>query len=235
LESLHDSRFLAATMNNLLLRQYAEKNNIRNTDQELQLAADELRYSRSLEAIEAVHQWMRETHQTVLSVQEGIDSMLIRNKVRNAIPDSEVQAYYAEHQLEFETVTLYSIRVDSESKAKELLSQINEEGANFHVLAMEHSQDEDTRRVGGYVGMLSRAQVTGAVEAAVFKAKPGAVIGPVKTDHGWNLFKVAAVNKPSAADVAPQIRLTLMEQLTAKLAAEATVEYPVFNDAAAEA
>jgi hypothetical protein len=118
LESLHDSRFLAATMNNLLLRQYAEKNNIRNTDQELQLAADELRYSRSLEAIEAVHQWMRETHQTVLSVQEGIDSMLIRNKVRNAIPDSEVQAYYAEHQLEFETVTLYSIRVDSESKAK---------------------------------------------------------------------------------------------------------------------
>jgi parvulin-like peptidyl-prolyl isomerase len=235
LESLHDNKFLAATVNILLLRQYAEKNNIRNTDQELQLAADELRYSRGLEAVEAVHQWMRESHQTVLSVQEGIDSMLIRNKIRNGIPDSEVQAYYAEHQLEFETVTLYSIRVDNEDKAKELLSQINEEGANFHVLAMEHSQDEDTRHLGGHVGKLGRSQVTGAVEAAVFKAKPGTVIGPVKTDHGWNLFKVAAVNKPGVADAASQIRLALMEQLTTKLAAEATIDYPVFNELAAEA
>ena len=63
-----------------------------------------------------------------------------------------------------------------ESKAKELLSQISEEGANFHVLAMEHSQDENTRHVGGYAGRLTRSQVTGAVEAAVFKAKAGAVI-----------------------------------------------------------
>lgn len=235
LETLHENKFLASTKNHLLLRQYAEKNHIRNTDQELQLAADELRYSRGLEALDAVHQWMRETNQTVLSVEEGIDMMLLRNKVRNAIPDSEVEAYFAEHQLELESVTLYSIRVNSESTAKELLSQINEEGANFHVLAMEHSQDENSRHLGGHIGQLTRAQVTGAVEAAVFNARPGAVIGPVKTDNGWNLFKVAAVNKPRVADAAAHIRLTLLEQLTRKLAEEATIDYPVFDDAAAGA
>lgn len=232
LDNMHENKFLPSMINNLLLRQHAEKQGIRNTDEELQLAADELRYSRGLEAVEAVHQWMRENNQTVLSVQEAIDLMLIHNKVRNAIPDSDVQAYYAEHQLDFESVDLYSIRVDSESKAKELLSQINEEGANFHVLAMEHSQDENTRHLGGYAGRLTRSQMTGAVEAAVFKAKAGAVLGPVKTDNGWNLFKVAAIHKPTVEESASQIRLTLVEQLGKKLLSEARLEFPVFAESA---
>ena len=231
LSLLHDNTFLKDTVRALVVRQYAEKQNIRNTEQELQLAADELRYARGLEAVDATHQWMRANHQSLLSIQESIDQMLLHNKVRSSIPDAQVEAYFAEHQLDFEEVELYSIRVDSEQKARELMTQVTDESANFHAVAMAHSQDDDSKHLGGYVGKLRRLQMTGAVEAAVFKAKPGSVTGPFKTDKGWNLFKVASIHKPTLGEAKSEIRVKLMEQLVDKLVAEASVTYPVFDAA----
>jgi parvulin-like peptidyl-prolyl isomerase len=233
LSLLHDNTFLRDALRNVAIRQYAERHDIRNTDAELQLAADELRYGRGLEAVDAVQEWMRQNHQTPLALQEGIDFMLLNNKVRNSIPDDQIAAYYAEHAIDFEVAELYSIRVDSEAKAKELLAQMNDEEANFHVLAMEHSQDEQSRHLGGFVGRLARKDMTGVVAAAVFSSRPVSVIGPVKTDHGWNLFKVTKITRRPLDEVKGSIRLTLMQQLVDKLLADATVEYDVFDDEAA--
>jgi ABC-type bacteriocin/lantibiotic exporter with double-glycine peptidase domain len=55
---------------------------------------DEVRHSRGLESADAGRQWMRENHQTLLSLQSSIDLMLLRNKVRGAIAEAEVQALH---------------------------------------------------------------------------------------------------------------------------------------------
>ena len=224
--------FLNDAVTLVLLRQYAAERGVANTDAELQLAADELRYTRGQESAEAVRQWLREHHQDVLSFQDGLDLMLLRNKIRNAIPAEEIKAYYAEHAVEFETAEVYSIRVENENLAKELLAQMNDEGANFHVLAMEHSKDEATRPLGGFVGNLTRTGMTGAVAAAVFSSRPVSVIGPVKTEHGWNLFKVTKHHKATLEESADSIRLTLMDDLISKLRAKARIEYPALDAAA---
>jgi len=224
--------FLKDAVANEVIRQYAEKTGISNTDAELQLAVDEVRYSRGLESADAGRQWMRENQQTLLSLQTAVDQMLLRNKVRGAIPAAEVQAHYAEHKLEYEAVDLYSIRVDSQGKAAELHSQITDEGANFHALAMEHSQDDDSRHLGGYVGRLTRSEMTGGVEAAVFATRPPDIIGPIKTEQGWNLFKVTKIHRPTLAESEGRIRLDLMQQLIDKLVAEAAIAYPVLQEEA---
>jgi parvulin-like peptidyl-prolyl isomerase len=218
--------FLNDSVALVLLRQYAAAHGISNTDAELQLAADELRYTRGQEKAEAVAQWLRENHQNALSFQDAIDLMLLRNKIRNAIPAEEIKAYYAEHALELETAEVYSIRVADENVAKELRAQMQDEGANFHVLAMEHSTDDATRHLGGFVGGLTRTGMTSAVAAAVFSSKPVSIIGPVKTEHGWNLFKVTKIHKPTLEESTDAIRLTLMTQLADKLRAKARIEYP---------
>ena len=228
---VHNEDFIDNTVDYALLRNYASHRGIRNSDEELQLAADELRYQRGLEAVDKATQWMRANHQTLWSLQEAIDGMLLRNKIRNAISDTEVAAYYAEHQLELESVELYSIRVASEDTARELLAQINEQGASFLQLAFEHSQDAETKKNGGYAGTLTRGQMTGPIEAAVFKARVGQVVGPIKTEHGYNLFKVAAIHKPTLAESSDNIRMTLFKNLLAKLRAEAEISYPVLEDA----
>jgi parvulin-like peptidyl-prolyl isomerase len=224
--------FLKDAITGEVIRQYAAKTGISNTDAELQLAVDEIRYSRGLESADAARLWLRENQLSVLSLQSAVDLMLLRNKVRGAISQAEVQAHYAEHKLEYEKVDLYSIRVDSQAKAAELHSQITDEGANFHVLAMEHSRDEETRHVGGYVGQLTRGGMAAEVEAAVFASRPPDLIGPVKTEKGWNLFKVTKIHRPTLAEVDGLIRLELMQQLVNRLVGEATITYPVLQETA---
>jgi len=228
---VHEEDFLENTITGVLIRQYAKKKGIVNSDEELQLAADELRYQRGLESVEKLRQWMKANHQTEISLQNAVDGMLLRNKVRAAITDAEIEAYFAEHKLEFDKVELYSCRLESEEKARELLAQIKDEGANFHTLTMEHSVDEMTKAKAGYVGSLTRSEMTSDLEPIVFKAVPGAVVGPVKTEKGWNLFKVAAVHKASLENNRDTIRLQIFTRLIAQLRAEATVSYAVLEQA----
>lgn len=226
---LHEEDFLVNSVVAAVIQQHAAAKGISNTDEELQLAADELRYQRGLESVEKLTQWMKSAHQTVAGLESSIDGMLLRNKIRSGIADAETEAYFAEHRLDFDRVDLYSCRLESEEKAKELLAQINDEGANFHVLTMEHSTDEDTKLKGGYVGRLTRGDLSGDLEAVIFSATPGAVIGPVKTEKGWNLFKVAAIHKASLENEREAIRLKLFNELVAKLLTEAQVLYPVLE------
>ncbi len=227
---LRDSKqFLDKCIDELLIRQYAHKTNITNSDDELQVALDELRYAWGLESSEAFKQWLKSNHQRLLSLQNYVDYKLLRSKVIGSIPDSEIKAYFAEHQLDFDRVELYSIRVGSQEQAEVLLGKITEEGKNFHILAMEHSLDEETRPMTGYVGKVTRGELTVEIEAAVFKAQPGEVIGPLKTEKGYNLFKVSAVYPANLESERNYIRTQQFQNLLAQLRAEATITYPILE------
>lgn len=235
LDIVHEDKFLENTIVFALVRQQAAKKGLSNSDEELQLAADELRYQRGLESLEKLRQWMKANHQTEISLQNAVDGMLLRNKLRSAITDAEIEAYFTEHRLEFDRVELYSCRLDSEEKARELLAQIKDEGADFHVLTMEHSTDHETRPKAGHVGKLSRSELTSDLEAIVFKALPGAVVGPVKTEKGWNLFKVAAIHKASLESERYNIQSKIFEGLVNQLRAQAEVGYPALETVSAAA
>jgi parvulin-like peptidyl-prolyl isomerase len=231
---LHNEDFLRQAEESLLIRKYAQQNGFSNSDAELQLAADELRYQQGLESVEKLHQWIAASHQTLQSLQDALDDMLLRNKVRSAIPESSIAAYFAEHKTEMEAVELYSIRLSSLDKANEILEQINE-GSDFHALAVAHSEDEETRHLGGYANKLSRGVMTGEIEAVVFHARPGTVVGPVRTSKGYNLFKIAALVTPKLDEMQDTIRHILFTQLLEKLRSESSISYPVFQEAAATA
>lgn len=227
---LHDNQLLPQTIEELLIRKYADENGIENTDEELQVAADEMRYQRGLESRAETLQWLENMNQTLASVQNGLDYQLLRNKVRNSIPEDEMRAYFADHKMDFDSVDLYSIRVGSRDVAEELYAQITEEGASFYELAVKHSEDEDTARRGGYVGRLSRGDMTGEIEAAVFDADEGEIVGPMETEEGWNLFLVREIHSPDFEDIEDQIQLQMFEDLLSKLKAEADITHDLFED-----
>jgi parvulin-like peptidyl-prolyl isomerase len=66
----------------------------------------------------------------------------------------------------------------------------------------------------------------------VFASRPPDLIGPVKTEKGWNLFKVTKIHRPTVAEAEGLIRLELMQQLVNRLMGEATITYPVLQEAA---
>lgn len=228
---IHDEdKFLDISIEEMIVRQYAAQNGIINSDDELQIAADEHRYQRGLESVEKIYQWLEINHQTIVSMQNGIDIQLLRNKVRNSIPDREIAAYFAEHQLEFDRVDLYSIRLDDEDKANELYASITEDGADFHLLAMKYSVDEDTKLKAGYVGRMSRNDLSGDIAAEVFNAQAGEVVGPLKTEKGYNLFKVAAIYPSKLEKERDSIQFSLFLSLLARLRSEATIAYPILEE-----
>ncbi len=64
------------------------------------------------------------------------------------------------------------------------------EGKDFGELAKEYSKDPGTAGHGGDLGWFTRGRMVPAFEAAVFTAKPGDIVGPVRTQFGLHIIKV---------------------------------------------
>jgi peptidyl-prolyl cis-trans isomerase C len=83
------------------------------------------------------------------------------------------------------------ILVKTEEEAKSLLLRI-QKGESFEKLAQEFSLCPSRKR-GGSLGEFGRGQMVKEFEHAVFNAKKGQIVGPVKTQFGWHLIKVEDV------------------------------------------
>lgn len=212
-----------------LVRQHAERVGIAVSTEELQRAADEMRYDRGLADSERTLEWMRIHGQTLASVEQALELLLAGNKVASAIPERDIEAYYRAHRDALEYVVLFSIRAASRSEAAQALKRIDA-GEPFPVVAADASRDPATRRSGGFVGRLRRAEMAADVADAVFDAPTGTVVGPVDTGRGWNLFLVAARRTPPLEEEAPGIRRLLFERLVARLRATAVVTWPGNTD-----
>lgn len=64
-----------------------------------------------------------------------------------------------------------------------------EKGTDFALLAKRYSNCP-TAKKGGDLGEFKRGVMVKAFDAAVFSAKPGQIVGPVKTKFGYHLIKV---------------------------------------------
>jgi parvulin-like peptidyl-prolyl isomerase len=227
---MNPTGFLQLTVENLLIRDYSSKQNLEVSDSELQAAADEFRYQLGLESIESLTLWIRENNLTLVDFQESLDLQLLKGKVLASIPDSQIQTYFIEHQMDFERLEIYTLCLDSHSLAQEIYTQITEEGENFHLLAMEYSTDEATRPRAGYMGLLGRSDLPAEVEAPAFQCQAGDVFGPILLDEKHWLYKVNRVHSARLEDVQDKIRLELYRLLVEELKSEASIEYTVFED-----
>jgi peptidylprolyl isomerase len=62
--------------------------------------------------------------------------------------------------------------------------------ADFAQLAKEFSEHADSAAKGGDLGFLEESRLLPEVRAALVDAKPGSLIGPVKTAQGVHFFKL---------------------------------------------
>lgn len=62
-------------------------------------------------------------------------------------------------------------------------------GASFAALAGEHSDDDATAKSGGSLGLIGEGQLPPDLETTLFALRPGQTSVPVRTQHGWHLFR----------------------------------------------
>lgn len=127
-----------------------------------------------------------------------------------AVSDQEIEDYYRSNKASFETPKtvearhiLFRVAPDAsdeevaakKAKALEVLEKYKK-GADFESLAKEFSEGP-TKDKGGYLGTFKKEDMVAPFAEKAFSMKPGEVSEPVRTQFGWHLIKVEAVNEAS--------------------------------------
>lgn len=120
------------------------------------------------------------------------------------ISDADVQAYYNQHQSQFQVKEQVKVRhiliavpagadskTDSAAKAKadDLLKQIKG-GANFADLAGKNSDDPGSKTQGGELGWLDRGRTVPEFDKVAFSLAPGQTSDVIKTQFGYHILQV---------------------------------------------
>jgi len=144
----------------------------------------------------------------------------LREKVtkgKDKVTDKEIAAYYAKNKARFAQPERRDLRIvltKTEAKAKDARAAIAS-GQSFKKVAKKFSIDQASKDQGGVLLAVAKGQQEKALDEAVFKAKKGELVGPVKTQFGFYVFKVQKVTKASQQTLA-QAKETIKQLLASQ-------------------
>jgi parvulin-like peptidyl-prolyl isomerase len=183
----------------------AEERGLAASLDEVQAAADELRRGLQLYDAKTAMDWLGDRNLTVDDLEKIARLRALEGKLKAAVAKGQIERYYAENQTQFGFVRLAHLVVDDEDLANELHTQITEDGGVWSQLVWDYSTDLESGFGNGYIGQFRRSHLAPAVAAAVFGVGQESIVGPVKTDNGWEIFKVLIEEQDEIKDVRDQI------------------------------
>jgi peptidyl-prolyl cis-trans isomerase D len=113
--------------------------------------------------------------------RQVLEDRLYRIKVEDAV--------LADVKNEEEQIWTRHILVDSEEKAKEVLTRL-QNGEDFGALAKELSTDTGSAQNGGDLGWTSKGSLYTEYEDAAYKLNVGEISQPVQSQSGWHIIQL---------------------------------------------
>jgi len=218
--------FLEATVERVVLHQYAQKQGLSVTSEEVQRESDRTRYALDLSDPDETQHWLKRQNLTTENFAAACAHAVLRNKVRDSISDEKLEGYYSEHHDQFTEVDLYVIRRKNAKKLHQLGEQLRAGKANFHLEAISQSEDLETALHGGYLGRMRRDEVPEDLAIAVFSVEPGDIIGPVADQDGSILILVKGWTLLPLDQVRDELRDIVFGELISDLTKVAVVSIP---------
>jgi hypothetical protein len=136
-----------------------------------------------------------------MAVSRILPSLIRRVTAHVTVPRSEIGAYYDRNRDRYrieETRRVRHILLADEATARHVAARLRG-GARFRSTAHRHSLDATSRRAGGDLGDVGRGVLPVPLEAAIFAAPIGTIIGPIETEHGWHVVRVDSTRAPGHA------------------------------------
>lgn len=179
-------------LNQKIVREAASSRNIDITDEEIEAEANKIRCSQRLEKASDTLAWLKDNLLDPDQWETAINNHLLADKLARHLFDPKVEAYFTHNRLNFDRFILYQLVVPYQKLAQELFYQIEEEEISFYQAAHLYDIDEKRRYVCGYEGEVYRWNYPPGIAAAIFKTPItlGEIIGPIKTEQGYHLFKI---------------------------------------------
>jgi peptidyl-prolyl cis-trans isomerase D len=144
------------------------------------------------------------------------------------VTEEELRNYYESERERFATEeqrSAHHILIDTDDEAEAMmradaiLARLDA-GESFEDLARELSDDPGTRAQGGDLGRIARGVLAGPFEDALYSMSVGEVRGPVRSEFGWHIIRLDAIDEASIEpfeavrdDLAEQLRTQKSEDL----------------------
>jgi foldase protein PrsA len=144
----------------------------------------------------------------------------LREKVtkgKDKVTDAQIAAYYNKNKARFAQPERRDLRIvltKTKDKADQARAAVAS-GQSFKDVAKKYSIDQASKSQGGVLLAVAKGQQEKALDTAVFKAKKGQLVGPVKTQFGYYVFKVQKITKASQQSLA-QAKQTIKQLLASQ-------------------
>jgi len=181
--------------------QAAKKAGIRVSEQDIQERADQFRRARGLHRAADTNKYLDALRVSLDEFETFIANSLYQERMLAQVcSDQAVESYFKLNSPKFDGIEVSQMVLDSEGKAKEMVSVLTDDPDSFEEMVREHSIGA-TREAGGRIGKVLRGALRTDVEAKVFNAAVGEVLGPfVSADRSvFELFRVDA-RRPAQLD-----------------------------------
>lgn len=205
----------------------AKRHGITVTPDEIQERADQFRRVQGLHRAADTNHYFDALGITLDDFEVFITDSLYQEKMMEQVcSDRAVETYFQLHSPKFDSIEVSHIVLDTEDKAKEMISYLEEDPDSFTDMAREHSL-ADTREHGGLIGKVLRGSLKTDVEAKVFNANAGDLLGPFTSPDGefFEIFRVDAKHPATLdEDTATEVRRLLREEWLQARAQEHIIE-----------
>lgn len=207
--------------------QAAKKQGVSLSPDEVQERADQFRRVLGLHRAADTNNYLDSLGISLDEFEGFITDGLYQEKMLQQVCNERaVEEFFKLNSPRFDSVEVRHIVLDAEGTAKEMMSLLREDPDSFEEMAREHSVAE-TRANGGVIGKVMRGALKTDVEAKVFNAAPGELLGPFPTADG-SLFEIFSVSARHPAmldeETSAEIRRLLREQWLAARAQEHIIE-----------
>lgn len=199
--------------------------------EELQQAADLLRRRQGLTAAEQTHAWLAQQHLSVFDFETALERDLLLDKLKEHLFRDRISVHFEQHRSQYDRLRLRELTVSRDDLARELLSQVRDEGRDFAAVAQEHGT-ATTDGGNSSVAVCLRRQLHPSVAAALPK-NVGEVGGPVATPQGFTLVSVEDV-QPAQLDASTTavIRQELFQAWLREQLEQKPIRYPLLDELA---
>src|SRR3954463_882799 len=205
------------------LTQEAAKRKITATDKEVQTTFQQQK-KQSFPKEADYQKFLQTSGQSESDLLYRVKLSVLTNKLQQSIvkdkgtvTDQQIQDYYDKNKQRFaqpETRDLEVVLATKKAKADAALKAVKS-GEKWADVAKKYSSDDASKSQGGKLPGVTKGQQEKSFDQAIFGADKGKVVGPVKTQFGYYVFRVddiKAAKQQSLDEVKTTIKNLLQSQ-----------------------
>jgi foldase protein PrsA len=199
----------------------AEEQGIKVSDAEVKKSFEEQK-KQSFPKEADYKKFLKDYDQTEADILQRVKLDLLSNKLRDKIvkgkdkvTDAQIQDFYNKNKSRFAQPERRDLRIvltKGQAKANQAKAAL-ERGGSWKVVAKKYSVDAASKAQGGKLPAQAEGTLEKSLDQAVFKAKKGQIVGPVKTAFGYYVFTVEKIQKATQQSL-EQAKETIKQTLS---------------------